>query len=100
MNNIDRMYTPTRRIARGYLEYLQAVLRRIDPAEIGRFIRTLLDARERAATIFLSAMVAARRQPVILPMTCRSELTIRQAISGIQPDDNVPILTQLAMIWL
>ena len=53
MNNIDRMYTSDPvEFARGYLEYLQAVLRRIDPAEIGGFIRTLLDARERSATIF------------------------------------------------
>jgi D-sedoheptulose 7-phosphate isomerase len=53
MNNIDRIYTSDPvEFARAYLEYLQVVLRRIDPVEIGRFIDTLLDARARSAMIF------------------------------------------------
>jgi len=52
-NNIDRVYTADPvEFARAYLGYLQTVLQHIDAAEIGRFIRTLLDARERDATIF------------------------------------------------
>ena len=53
MNNIDRFFTPDpAAFAGAYIEHLQSVLQRIDTAEIGRFIETLLDARERGATIF------------------------------------------------
>jgi D-sedoheptulose 7-phosphate isomerase len=53
MNNIDRFYTPDPvAFATAYLDYLHSVLRRLDTAEIGRFIGTLLDARSRGATIF------------------------------------------------
>lgn len=53
MNNIDRFYTADpAAFAVAYLNYLQSVLQRIDTAEVGRFIRTLLDARKRGATIF------------------------------------------------
>lgn len=53
MNNIDRIFTldPVA-FAASYVEYLQTVLRRIDTESIGRFIKTLLDARERGATVF------------------------------------------------
>ena len=54
MNNIDRFFTSDPiAFADAYLDYLRLVLRRLDTAEIGRFIETLLDARERGATIFL-----------------------------------------------
>lgn len=54
MNNIDRFFTPDPiAFADAYLDHLRLVLRRLDTAEIGRFIETLLDARERGATIFL-----------------------------------------------
>jgi len=53
MNNIDRIFTPDPiAFARAYLNYLESVLQRIDTAEIGRFIETLLDARNRGATVF------------------------------------------------
>ena len=53
MNNIDRLYTADPvAFAGAYLKYLESVLRRIDAQEIGRFIQTLLQARERGATIF------------------------------------------------
>lgn len=53
MNNIDRFFTTDPdAFAASYLEYLQTVLRSIDTREIGDFIRTLVDARERGATIF------------------------------------------------
>jgi D-sedoheptulose 7-phosphate isomerase len=53
MNNIDRLYSrdPVA-FAAAYLDYLQSVLRQIDTAAIGRFIRELLEARERQASIF------------------------------------------------
>ena len=53
MNNIDRFYTPDPlAFAEAYIQYLQTVMRSIDPLEIGRFIATLLDARRRKATVF------------------------------------------------
>lgn len=53
MNNIDRLFTSDpAAFASAYLNYLQSVLQKIDTAEIGRFIETLLDARKRGATIF------------------------------------------------
>lgn len=53
MNNIDRFFTPDpSAFAKAYIQYLQSVLQRVDPAEIGAFIETLLDARRRGATVF------------------------------------------------
>jgi D-sedoheptulose 7-phosphate isomerase len=52
-NNLDRLFTPDAvEFAQAYLRYLQTVLQRIDPAEIGRFIDTLLQARERGSSVF------------------------------------------------
>lgn len=53
MNNLDRIFqTNPATFASAYLEYLTQVLRAIDVKEIGCFVSTLLDARERGATIF------------------------------------------------
>lgn len=53
MNNIDRFFTRDPiAFAGAYLQYLTEVMKGIDVAEIGRFIQTLLDARERGAMIF------------------------------------------------
>lgn len=53
MNNIDRFFSrdPVA-FANSYLNYLRKVLEGIDVKEIGHFVTTLLDARERGATIF------------------------------------------------
>ena len=48
MNNLDRIFTKDPvAFAEAYLDYLT-----IDTREIGQFIETLLDARERGATIY------------------------------------------------
>lgn len=53
MNNVDRIFTKDPvAFANAYLEYLTTVLAGIDRNEIGQFIETLLDARERGATVF------------------------------------------------
>lgn len=53
MNNIDRFYSPDPvAFASSYLDYLSQVLKGIDATDIGRFVATLLDARERGATVF------------------------------------------------
>jgi D-sedoheptulose 7-phosphate isomerase len=52
-NNIDRFFTlEPAEFASAYISYLQSILGRLDTAEIGRFIETLLAARERGATVF------------------------------------------------
>ena len=53
MNNLDRIFSkdPTA-FASSYLDYLTSVLKTIDTREIGQFIETLLDARERGANIY------------------------------------------------
>jgi D-sedoheptulose 7-phosphate isomerase len=97
MNNIDRIYSSDPvEFARGYLEYLQVVLRRIDPAEIGRFIRTLLDARERSATIFFignggSAATASHFANDLSIGTNAYDKPFR----AFSLTDNVPILTAI-----
>ena len=52
-NNLDRFYT-TDPVAFSveYINYLSSVLSSIDAKEIGCFIKTLLDARSRGATIY------------------------------------------------
>ena len=53
MNNIDRFYSKDPvAFAGSYLDYLGKVLKGIDTGEIGRFVTTLLEARERGATVF------------------------------------------------
>ncbi len=53
MNNIDGFFTPdAARFAASYFEYLSKVLSGIDTRQIGQFIATLLDARERGATVY------------------------------------------------
>jgi D-sedoheptulose 7-phosphate isomerase len=97
MNNIDRLYTSDPvEFARGYLEYLQAVLRRIDPAEIGNLIRTLLDARDRAAAIFFignggSAATASHFANDLSIGTNEYDKPFR----AFSLTDNVPILTAI-----
>ena len=52
-NNLDRIFTSDpAAFAEAYLGYLRTVLQRIDTADIGRFIGTLLAARERGARVF------------------------------------------------
>lgn len=53
MNNIDKFYTADPvAFASAYLEYVGTVLKNIDRGEVARFIQTVLDARERGATVF------------------------------------------------
>ena len=53
MNQIDRIYTrDPQAFADAYLKRLHAVLKGIDLAQIGRFVGTLLEARDSGATVF------------------------------------------------
>ncbi len=97
MNNVDRFFTldPVA-FAGAYINYLQSVLQRIDTTEIGRFVETLLDARERSATVFFignggSAATASH---------FANDLSIGtndydQPFRVISLTDNVPIITAI-----
>ena len=53
MNNLDRIFNKDAVIfSEAYLNYLISVLCAIDTKEIAQFIKSLLDARERDATIY------------------------------------------------
>lgn len=53
MNNVDRFFTPDAKVFAGsYFKHLSDVLGAIDKEEIAQLISTLLDARERGATVF------------------------------------------------
>src|SRR3989338_5033995 len=98
MNNIDRFFTSDpAAFAGAYIKHLQSVLQRIDTAEIGRFIETLLDARERGATIFFIGNGGS-------PATAShfaNDLSIGindydQPFRVISLTDNVPIITAIS----
>lgn len=53
MNNLDRFFTSdAAEFARHYLRYLNEVLQSIDPDAIARFVKTLLEARAKGATVY------------------------------------------------
>lgn len=53
MNKIDQFYTDDPvAFADAYLNYLAVVLKNISRQEVGRFVQTLLEARESGATVF------------------------------------------------
>jgi len=97
MNNIDRFFDPDPvAFAKAYLDYLGSVLRGIDTKEIGRFIETLKDARERGATIFFignggSAATSSHFANDLAYGTNDYEKPFRV----ISLTDNVPVLTAL-----
>ena len=98
MNNIDRIFTKDPvAFAGAYLDYLKSVLSRIDNSEIGRFIETLLDARNRSATIFFignggSAATASHFANDLSIGVNDYDLPFR-VISLV---DNVPIITAIS----
>jgi len=53
MNNIDRFFSIDPAVfADAYLEYLAKILKEIDRKSIGLFVKTLLEARDRGASVF------------------------------------------------
>jgi len=56
MNNIDKIYTDDndpQAFTKAYFSYLNTVLQNIDTAEVAQFIETILDARERGASVYI-----------------------------------------------
>ena len=97
MNNVDRLFTSDPAdFAGAYIKYLQSVLQRIDAAEVGRFIETLLDARERGVTVFFmgnggSAATASHFANDLSIGTNDYEKPFR----AMSLTDNVPIITAI-----
>lgn len=97
MNNIDRIFTTNpAAFAEAYINYLQSVLLRVDTSEIGHFIETLLDARNRGVTIFFignggSAATASHFANDLAFGTNDYKHPFRV----ISLTDNVPVLTAL-----
>jgi D-sedoheptulose 7-phosphate isomerase len=97
MNNVDRMFClDAAEFSKAYLEYVQTVLKAINPAEIARFIATLLDARERGATIFFignggSAATASHFANDLSIGTHEYD----QPFRALSLTDNVPVMTAI-----
>lgn len=52
-NHLDAIYSKNPEAFAGcYVKYLQSLLDKVNPAEVADFIRVLLEARERGATVF------------------------------------------------
>ena len=97
INNIDKIYNSDPvEFAGAYIDYLHSVLKGIDTNEIGQFIKTILDARSRKATIFFignggSAATASH---------FANDLSIGnndydQPFRAISLTDNIPIITAI-----
>jgi D-sedoheptulose 7-phosphate isomerase len=97
MNNLDQIFTADAiEFARAYLGYVQSVLQRIDAVEIGRFIGTILEARERGSTIFFignggSAATASHFANDLSIGTNEYDKPFR----AISLTDNVPLITAI-----
>lgn len=97
MNNIDRLFTPNPAIfATAYINYLQSVLQQVDTTEIGRFIETLLNARQRGAAVFFigNGGSAATASHFANDLAFGSN-DYDQPFRVISLTDNVPVLTAL-----
>lgn len=97
MNSIDRFFTADPvSFAEAYIKYLQSVLQRVDTAEIGRFIETLLDARRRGVTVFFigNGGSAATASHFANDLAYGSN-DYEQPFRAISLADNVPVLTAL-----
>jgi D-sedoheptulose 7-phosphate isomerase len=97
MNNIDKFFTlDAVEFSAAYLGYLQSVLRRVDIAEIGRFIQTLLNARERGVTIFFigNGGSAATASHFANDLSVGTNDYVKP-FRAMSLTDNVPILTAI-----
>ncbi len=97
MNNLDRIFTEDIEVfSQRYFDYLKQVLDGIDPAAVKQFIETLLNARERGATVFFignggSAATASHFANDLSIGTNSYEIPFRV----LSLTDNVPVMTAL-----
>lgn len=96
-NNLDRIFSmDVEAFSNAYLDYLKQVLDGIDRGSIRRFVDTLLDARERGATVFFvgnggSAATASHFANDLSIGTNDYEKPFR--VTSLT--DNVPVMTAL-----
>jgi len=98
MNRLDILYTEQGdEFARRYFQLLCQVLNEIDVTSVDRFIRAILDARGRGATIFFigngGSAATASHFANDLAIGTKADLMPIRALSLV---DNVSILTALA----
>ena len=98
MNNLDRSFTTdAAAFAEAYLTYVQTVLRRIDTAEVGRFIATLLEARARGATIFFAGNGgSAATASHFANDVAIGNNDYKQPFRAISLADNMPMITAIS----
>lgn len=95
LNNLDRMFTlDVEAFSGAYLEYLKKVLDDIDKSSIRRLVETLLDARDRGATVYFignggSAATASHFANDLAIGTNDYEKPFRV----VSLTDNVPVMT-------
>jgi len=99
MNNIDRIFENDNdplTFAKEYISYLHAVLQNINTAEIGRFVETILDARERGVTVFFigNGGSAATASHFANDFAIGTQDYVKP-FRVISLTDNVPVLTAL-----
>ena len=97
MNNLDHFFVPDPvGFASAYLGYVQSVLGKLNTAEIGRFVESLLDARRRGATVFFignggSAATASHFASDLAIGSNDYDMPFR----AVSLTDNVPVLTAI-----
>jgi len=97
-NKIDRFFTKDpAAFAAAYLAYVQTVLQRIDTVEVGRFIATLLEARERGSTVFFvgNGGSAATASHFANDLAIGSN-DYQKPFRAISLADNMPIITAIS----
>ena len=96
-NNIDRFYSADPVVfAKKYIDYVSFVLNNIDTEEIRIFVKTLLDARSKSATIFFvgngGSAATASHFANDLAIGCKD---YKDPFRAISLNDNVPVLTAI-----
>ena len=96
-NNIDRFYSADPVVfAKKYIDYVSFVLKNIDTEEIRIFVKTLLDARSKNATIFFvgngGSAATASHFANDLAIGCSG---YKDSFRAISLNDNVPVLTAI-----
>lgn len=98
MNQLDKIFSKnSKEFAVSYIDYLNKILKSIDVNEIAKFIETILDAREREATIFFvgnggSASTASHFANDL----CIGTKSIGKPFRVLSLTDNQPLLTAVA----
>lgn len=97
MNNIDKFYCSDAAVfAKAYISYLQSVIDKIDVIQVADFVKVLLSARDRNATIFFigNGGSAATASHFANDLGIGTGLT-DPPFRALSLTDNVPVLTAI-----